>query len=485
MDIHDTTDLEFSEHIIYDFEDIIKDKKVGDVIDKISFTNYVFPDNYNGEYEQGIYRFLKFEILGKDNYKLHYLFNDINKELIGNIDTLESLLSSDFRQMPTEEMTNLYPLYSVKNDVEGLWTSSLDNPMISDLLQSYIMTEEFHIHPGTKNIVRDYIHPSFYPLILTDPLPDKENFWNRKYEQSKYQWLPCDIEVDENKDVTIVSKINNFVEKNNSEIMTCFETVFEALLPGFEQVWTYAQMMNFTGDDDSSPDVIVQKKPEIKTVNTTCEITTVEKEKIKAIERKKDDCSTFSCQTISFANCKLQTVVKLVDYVLEPGESFEGVWHYEGLPHENIVMTGIYYFDVDDGIEGGNIEFKRITSNSEAKYYFWNSNQDKTEWHEEMCNGFTPLGQTETKQDKLIVFPNCHAHKVQPLVNNTDQTLSRKMLVFFFIDPFTPIASTATIPLIPRTLTKDEAIFHQGELMKERKFHKESLNPRAIELCEH
>jgi len=47
---------------------------------------------------------------------------------------------------------------------------------------------------------------------------------------------------------------------------------------------------------------------------------------------------------------------KIVDYELGPGETYEGVWHLEGMSlHEEIVATAIYFIDRDETIERGEI----------------------------------------------------------------------------------------------------------------------------------
>ena len=47
-----------------------------------------------------------------------------------------------------------------------------------------------------------------------------------------------------------------------------------------------------------------------------------------------------------------QVITKIVDYELEPGQSYEGVWHVEGMSHERIVATGLYIMHRDDAIHG-------------------------------------------------------------------------------------------------------------------------------------
>ena len=45
-------------------------------------------------------------------------------------------------------------------------------------------------------------------------------------------------------------------------------------------------------------------------------------------------------EPVSFKGKELQVIVKIVEYILQPQQTYEGVWHAEGMSHENIVMTG-------------------------------------------------------------------------------------------------------------------------------------------------
>ena len=42
---------------------------------------------------------------------------------------------------------------------------------------------------------------------------------------------------------------------------------------------------------------------------------------------------------VNFRGRDLQVIVKVADIELEPGASHEGVWHVEGMSHENIAAT--------------------------------------------------------------------------------------------------------------------------------------------------
>ena len=89
------------------------------------------------------------------------------------------------------------------------------------------------------------------------------------------------------------------------------EELFEVFLPYFEEVWAYARAEKFfKGEDDEDYD------------DTAEEFSSLIKE------------------AVSFAGRELQVIVKLVEYSLKPDQSYEGVWHAEGMSHENIVMTG-------------------------------------------------------------------------------------------------------------------------------------------------
>ena len=94
------------------------------------------------------------------------------------------------------------------------------------------------------------------------------------------------------------------------QLYTDLERLFEVFLPYFEEVWSYAKAITlFTGED-------------LDDMDEECEISPLKKE------------------VVSFKEQELQVITKIVEYNLKPGQSYEGVWHAEGMSHENIVMTG-------------------------------------------------------------------------------------------------------------------------------------------------
>jgi hypothetical protein len=188
---------------------------------------------------------------------------------------------------------------------------------------------------------------------------------------------------------------------------------------------------------------------------------------------------------VCFRGSNLQAVVKVADYVFAPGTTFSGVWHYEGMAHENIVMTGLYYPNSDERL-GGGLEFKRQYTDVEGQQLLYGVSQERPRWlNDIIADGFVPLGYTTTETGKLMVFPNCHAHRVLEMVNSTQETLHRRLIVFFIVDPENRIPSSKDFPPMPRKISLETALADRLELMKERKQAKQDLNPREIELCEH
>ena len=91
----------------------------------------------------------------------------------------------------------------------------------------------------------------------------------------------------------------------------------------------------------------------------------------------------------------------------------------------------------------------------------------------------------QTTEGMLLVFPNCHAHRVMKMINESQQIKKRRIIAFFMIDPNNHIPSTLEHPPLPRKISLEQALIDRLELMRERKYSKEKLNPREIELCEH
>ncbi|BBN14876.1 hypothetical protein MPTK1_6g15240 [Marchantia polymorpha subsp. ruderalis] len=341
-------------------------------------------------------------------------------------------------------------------------------------------------HPGTNDQVQDLIHPSLFPYIegvsqVACPeadLPAKveASYWSRQYEDSTYQWLPAEFHVDADGRVTIESYINNLDESVHGDLYRALELLFEIFVPLFEKVQVDAEELDLR-------------------------------------------------------DRRLQVIVKAANYVVQPfGHVYEGSWHVEGMSHEHIVATGIYYYSTSACLRDAGLEFRR-ERNEEEDYpqvdqFDW-SMQDRDDFP--ILDGLTmtiPLGAVPTVPERLLVFPNGLQHKVSGLKNESpDEVGVRKIVVFFLVDPDCEIISTKHVrpqqwePLVPGLvntmslvvkrvsgrsfplpiiqeivsrakigLTEEEARRHRLELMRERKYkidHDNEEWEREYSLCEH
>lgn len=175
-------------------------------------------------------------------------------------------------------------------------------------------------HPNSNEIIRDLVHPALYPYIkgvsatvqhFITPVSSNEvsDFWGRPYEDSRYQWLPAPFQVSANEECTIQGYVNNLDRSMFPQLYKDLERLFEVFLPYFEEVWSYAQAITLFRGEDFDLD-------------------------------EDSEISPFKKEVVSFKERELQVITKIVEYNLKPGQSYEGVWHAEGMSHENIVMTG-------------------------------------------------------------------------------------------------------------------------------------------------
>jgi len=121
--------------------------------------------------------------------------------------------------------------------------------------------------------------------------------------------------------------------------------------------------------------------------------------------------------TFDWQNGRLDTILTTQVYQLQPGESIRGEMHQDGLPEENIALTAIWYFDVPDELQGGNLViggmFPRYCASSGFREH--------------------PV---EVKNNSLIMFDNLKwLHRVGEMINPTGRMLERKILTFFILKP--------------------------------------------------
>ena len=304
-------------------------------------------------------------------------------------------------------------------------------------------------HPNSNNMVVDIVHPSLNCFVkgltkLNDGVAVPPI-------TSIFQWIPTEFRIKTGKSggknvpqtsfikTDIMSPINNLDRQKFPSLYNSIEDIFSCFVPRFRHV--------------------------------------LDKFDVKV-------------------GSNLQVIVKIAETVLTPDKPLfnSGSWHLEGVPAEQIIATGIYYYKTEN-ISDSYLQF-RTTMSEHSDYNYPQSCNGWFELHyglggnDKAYNGTDTdiyLGKVRTKQDGLLVFPNNLQHCVSDfeLVDKTKPGV-RSILVFFLINPSVNTISTKDIK--DNTMSLQDAKLYRELLMFERKYEmKDQSNffERSFSLCEH
>ena len=126
----------------------------------------------------------------------------------------------------------------------------------------------------------------------------------------------------------------------------------------------------------------------------------------------------------------IQVITKIVDYELPPGGTHEGVWHVEGMSHENIVATAELILQKDAALVGGGLQFQRTFRVHERDAMIAGFPQCRAAQMDEVVKaGLVPLGQLPLPHRRLAAWPNSHIHKVENISNTSESLAVRRIVV--------------------------------------------------------
>jgi len=325
-------------------------------------------------------------------------------------------------------------------------------------------------HPGTDGTVRDIVHPSLFPYVegtsrttdlsdvtpRGDPAGRTKDMWGRPYETSKYQWLPSEVSVSSDGKCRFETYVNNLDREKHGALYLALEELLGRCLPHLEQAWTHGCSVDAPKEDEVMGD---------------------------------SDCSAGEPEALeekSLRGRTIQVITKIVDYELPPHGTHEGVWHVEGMSHENIVATAELVLLKDAALSGGGLDFQRTFTTGEGDSLIMGFPQCRPGVLDEVVEaGVLPLGHLPLPQGRLASWPNSHIHRVTPLKNDAEKTATRRIVVFWLVNPDVRIVSTKHVPPQQGTMPLEEALQHRLALMEERKHHKQQWNLRQVSLCEH
>eukprot|EP00968_Pinguiococcus_pyrenoidosus_P001983 scaffold101_cov230-Pinguiococcus_pyrenoidosus.AAC.16 len=305
---------------------------------------------------------------------------------------------------------------------------------LSDMQRSTLMAavdrlrtahyEAIDSHPHSENKVRDLVNPDLYayvegespfngsqdlpdasmaprPLDGTDAVRDEygrllplEDFemWGRKYDNSKYQWLPTYFKVASDCKVHIEDYINGVSRAAHPELYAWLEALFERFVPLLEHAWTYGLELRF---QEFGHVRLGWHKVEIDRDSRF--LMPLRRSRLQVIKK------IISGFLVPLRGSRLQVVTKIVDYVLQPGEEHEIAWQVQGIPEENIAATCMYVAACDEGFEGGKLRFKRAFDDIEGDRVHQLCGDPLTHIKRFANRGMLPLGVLDTPENRMLV----------------------------------------------------------------------------------
>ncbi|MDQ0688502.1 hypothetical protein QF032_007538 [Streptomyces achromogenes] len=408
--------------------------------------------------------------------------------------------------------------------VDGVWQSDalVDDKLRSRLREAVQVLEqvpeaEQDWHPGSDGQVLDLVHPSLFCLVR-EVSGAHERAWENPtdrysaYEFSeKFQWLPTDVDISDDGDVSFRSYVNNVHPETHRELAAVLPDLFARLRPLFENVLTDLRHPR-PPRIDVDPYGWYDSQPEYPDRSSYSDDTSYAEAR-QAWEEAQDawwenrrpvvpDAPAFTAPEspdesarVDLRGRRLQVIVKLATIHLTPDKPAYpgGSWHVEGMMNERIVSTGIYYWD-SENITESRLAFRAVLDDPHYEQNDDNGLREVYGLEDEDALNQT-LGSTSTPAGRCLAFPNILQHRVGPF-GLTDPTRPgyRKILAFFLVDPSQTIVSTSDVP--PQqpwsdtsTMTLEQAEDFREQLMRERKFfvdeHNEQLYEREFSLCEH
>ncbi|MBR7833300.1 DUF4246 domain-containing protein [Actinospica durhamensis] len=404
--------------------------------------------------------------------------------------------------------------------VDGVWQSDtlIDEKLRSRLREAVRVLEdvpdaELDWHPGSDGQVLDLVHPSLFCLVRDVSRPDTTSWPTSSRGEAQYalsnrfQWLPTDVEVDEDGDAVFCSYVNNLHPVDHRELADILPILVGRMRPLLENVLTDLSHPRPLRIETASSSWYEGEprgpwNPEIDYPADAFEVwEDAMTEWLSTRTPIVPDAPAFTPPAASDAarvdlrGRRLQVIVKLAAIHLTPDKPdyAGGAWHVEGMMNERIVATGIYYWD-SENITESRLGFRAAVDPPGHEQNDRAALRDIYGLENEAALNQV-LGAAETRAGRALAFPNALQHRVGPFrLADPTRPGYRKILVFFLVEPSETIVSTSDVP--PQqpwsptsTMTLEQAKAYREELMQERKFVVDAHSGRAYErefsLCEH
>ncbi|KAF9774553.1 hypothetical protein IL306_007417 [Fusarium sp. DS 682] len=309
-----------------------------------------------------------------------------------------------------------------------------------------------------------------------------KHFWS-----DTYQWLPSNVKLMEDGSVKLTSYINNLHPKHR-DIYETVEKLIERALPAWDHRVSFVRNYHIIAAGRTKPRFPRPENPDDENeANWTPSIddftphdaAEVEYEEIirdedgdliydtrkkraweeirEPVQPKAPEFETWEYgvkpgESLYEHFKDLQVIVKMASIELTPDKPTfpAGGWHVEGLMNEHIVATALYYLD-SENVKPSYLQFRMRTDSYQED---WNIGQDSFGWMEQVYGTnlrgggcLQRYGKVETKQGRLLAFPNVFHHRVSP-VELEDKTKPghRRFIALWLVDPLTRVINTGNVP---------------------------------------
>ncbi|OAA72249.1 hypothetical protein ISF_01322 [Cordyceps fumosorosea ARSEF 2679] len=394
-------------------------------------------------------------------------------------------------------------------------------------------------HPGSDEKVLDLVHPSLWPLVFgkTRIMPDFEInlencisfvgagevipkphasekkralFWNDRDVAAtsiNFQWLPCNVEVNQDGKARITSYINNLHPVKHKDLYPVIEEFITKSLPAWDYVYRWPEEFRYqrlqtmeVGPDCTVPELCgsychptrrpVEEGEAAREEDEEDDGDYEDSDRAQLDDKwftethppKLPDASPGPPNTEAYKDevktsgffesaSRLQVIVKLANIHLTPEKPRYngGSWHIEGQHNEHIVATALYYYDTDNITESqlslrtaadaeelcSELQYEQNDIRSIARTFAVEQSHE--------ASTLQDVGAVTTRAGRALFFPNLYLHRVKPFaLADPMRPGHRKILALFLVDPKVQVISTANVPPQQRDWWPGEELVRRG-----------------------
>ncbi|KAI7542407.1 hypothetical protein KC331_g8000 [Hortaea werneckii] len=296
---------------------------------------------------------------------------------------------------------------------------------------------------------------------------------------ARFQWLPCEVAFRGTDSAEIVSYINNLHSAKHSALYDALGQIISKVVPMWDKCLRSTGYSGATERIDGAKAQYTEPKPPSEEIDRLVDQQTDPRDRGMSMQFRRNvaergwveahrvliqpEPNKYDHRPFrqgrgaidlreDFRSQGLQVIVKLANIHLTPDKpAYDGgSWHIEGSLNEHICASALYYYDCEN-ITDSHLSFREAMDieGVDRKHY------DQDDWgHLEKLYGvenggpgIQELGRVETKEGRVLAFPNVLQHRVEPFrLADPSRPGHRKIVALFLVDPYVRIPSTINVP---------------------------------------